>query len=192
MRAVRPSPRRSLLRYIFAAPVWARPAVVPILCLTPDAGRGRLPQVALIRLRCSAHAAATRVPCLPGGAAQPLLCNVVRTLPGVLLHARACNRRRIASAPRLSVGATRTKSKRQRKRECLHDVCFYEPAAPGCLLLSGFAELQKKSHHTQRSAASSRAARERASCATALYDLSIFWRETVAAQLMQTKACCTL
>ena len=128
-------------------------------CLTPDAGRGRLPQVALIRLRCSAHAAATRVPCLPGGAAQPLLCNVVRTLPGVLLHARAPAIADELQALRGSVGATRTKLKRQRKPRCLHAVCFYEPAAPGMGTAVGFCSSQKKASSHERSAASHSIAR---------------------------------
>ena len=50
----------------------------------------------------------------------------------------------------------------------------------GCLLLSGFAELQKKiaSHSEIRCITHYAQQEERTSCATALYDLSIFWRET--------------
>jgi len=46
----------------------------------------------------------------------------------------------------------------------------------GCVLLSGFAQAKKRItlrdplHHVTRD--------KSASCATALYDLSIFWRET--------------
>ena len=105
--AVRPSPFIAL----YDAPGRAQPTVVPL----PVCRNARLPQVVLRRLRCSAHTAA-RVPCLPGGAAQPLFyCTNCKshTLPGRPL----CSPRRLqwqtkrsAAAP--PTAAPRTKSRR--------------------------------------------------------------------------------